>query len=1600
MEAFTFKQRAIHALPGRLRVEVYGIKGDRSRAGQLTQSLSSQPGITSVRVCDGTGKALIHYQPEQLTAEMICQFIQRFEEQVFVERHSQLEAGEESRRNVEIKSDREGDTPLAEQQIAATAYAAAVDERGIPPAFEAVPHEPIQRQEGLPLTLTAVAVAGVGVLGVKQLLAGKSALAANSGLFAAAGVLSIVSGYPMLKQGAERLFREGQISTDLVLGAAAVALGLVRENLLALSGAALIQFLQWQRLKNQEKNMDPALYQATETKRYANRASTLGFGLAGATYLYTRNPWMTLGILLAANPRPALAAEEYAWKQAEHVSREGGRMLPRHMTLCQLSELKQVIVDDTSTLFTKQEGGLTCISKQDEEHAWGLVRNLLEETNHPLRQAVLTHTVSMRMKKRQTFQLQHTQDGVRANIGGHDVLFGNKAWMQANQISLQDYEWEAKRHEKKGCEVYYLAKDRKCRALFTNKCPVTEQAEVQHLAALQEAYPGIRVSFLQDSLGIARDGLVERPQWRLLTNSELDRLSATKHSEAQHHLLIRKNSPPSALEAEVPFIYASELSQLSKTIEYAHKVGQLNTQHRKFTAMWNVIATPLVMMGRISPPLTNLIADGVKLIFLSRAERAVRSREAGAEPDFFGWKLGGWGEKRDQPSGVESAGDFATPQRNSDSEQTDTEQTDIGSISTKIGSSQTTTDTPSFTGRTGATAWHSLSEHELSAQLNTSTQQGLTAGQVKQLHAKVGPNVIQPAKKQHWSMVFLKQFSEFTTLILLGTATLSILSGDIFDGLAMGAVLVANAVIATVQERKAERIVEALDQFQPPQCRVIRDGKQIEVSATDLVPGDLVVMEAGDCVPADLRLIEDNSLEVNEAALTGESFSVKKQTGVTSAKAALAERSNMLYMGTSITRGKGIGVVVATGMTTEIGYLTSLLKDDELEMTPLQQKATAISKFFVKGAMAVGTVVFAVGLLRGNTIGQMISTSVALIASAIPEGLPVTITIALSAGIFRMSKRNAVMRKLSSLETLGRVTVICSDKTGTLTKNEMTVTKIATIDDEWDVSGEGYAPVGTMSHPNGKTVQDSKELKKLIHIAMLCNDSQLTQRDNNWSLKGDPTEGALLTLAKKAGYHPEKLTDWSRKNEIPFDSNHGTMSVICHDGVESNPCFLMTKGSIEAVLNKCNSYQSGGEVHPLTDQMKQTIITQNKAYASQALRVLGFAYRCLKKDEGTDQVHDQDLIYIGMVGMIDPAKPEVDKAIQEAFQLGVKPVMITGDHPITAIAIGQRLGMYQPGDRVVTGVELDGISDDELVKSVNHISIFARVTPEHKLRIVQAYQRAGHIVAMTGDGVNDAPAIKKANVGIAMGRTGTEVTKQSADMVLKEDHFGSIVDGVKEGRTIISNIRKAIGCLLTGNLAEIMVSSLAVIAGLPIPLVPVQILLMNLLTDALPAAVLAVNPGNKELVTERQDIVDRELYKKVAIRGLILGLGALGLFAASMAAGTPLPVARTMAFATLVAGQLIQTFSWRQENGQPFNNWVKDRFMLGALGVSWLALMAVIYIPALSTLFHTAPLSLTQMIPVLLVGGSVSLVSRPLVAAITGRQAPTTAFAPIQAQIA
>ncbi|TDF93063.1 HAD family hydrolase [Paenibacillus piri] len=1527
-------------------MEICGLQGNQYTAKILTERLSDCKGIYKAEPCIVTGRLLLVYDEKQVKAGHIFKYIQEIEEHICSQNKTAVhsDAGTDSGGRDEAKKE-------AAAAIAVEPEAELPDEmRVLPVLTDQNRKEPAEK---IPIPL-ALSMGGLAVLGAKQLFTGRSALARSPAPFYLSAFISIATGYPFLKRGIQTYSDKKQINADLILGAGALALALMRENLVVLAGLSLLQYVNWKRSRSvwnghQSASLPP------EIQSYCDKAGKLGMIAAAATWAITRNPLRAIAVLLAANPRPVAIPAQLAWNQAELVSDERSYIVPEKGSLSRLARTKTILFEDSPLLFNNPEiEEIQCYTnnEQDSDKMICLAASLMERSSHPWKE-------EMRIKAKQTcrtirtaFHVEEEEQGIRGKISDSQILLGSCKYLQEHGIDCGSYELKAKRLTRKGYDVLFAGKQGNMNGGCLGLIARHQGASVNGYGSVAASFieKGWRLGLLHNSLNISGAEISKYridTSWSMLEQGEVIERIAGLQQQGEEVLFVagQESNPVNRFykEAGVPSISIDDLNQVQESALFAEKMNHTVNRHVQLTKKWNVLGSALATLGLLSAPVANLAGDALSLVFMTRTKKVSEALVSPPPPAY---------------------------------------KAEIAAASE-------------------ASVWHALSGDQVIDRLQADQQVGLTPKQVASIRNKYGWNRLDGKKTPPWLVSYLRQFKEFTTLVLLGTTALAIFTGGIFDGIAMGAILLANAAIGTIQERKAEKVMETLSQFQSPVCKAVRGGQQTELNAAELVPGDIVCLEAGDRVPADIRLISSWNLRVNESALTGESIPVEKNEHALTGDCPLSERTNMLFMGTDVCGGKGKGIVVRTGMNTEMGHLMSLLKQQEKDVTPLQHKVTSISKKFFKGALVAGGLVFTAGLIRGIPLPQMITTSITLAASAIPEGLPVTITIALSAGIYRMAKKNALIRKLSSLETLGRTTVICTDKTGTLTKNEMTVKSLSTVNRTWTVTGNGYEPSGTLKELSPEVAATAAavmepehcdgpiadpDLDRMLHICLLCNNSLLEQRDGQWTTKGDPTEGALLALAAKNGLWLKDMSHWHRGMEIPFDSNTAKMSVVCKDTRQEKECYLFSKGAVETILRHCNRYQKDGDVYPLTEDQKQQILQQNETFSAEALRVLAFAYKPVDEriNDGETIDDEKELIYVGMAGLIDPPKSEVAENIREAFALGLKPVMITGDHPITAIAIAKQLGIYDGSQKVVSGYELDRMPDDELSRIVDQVSIFARVTPEHKLRIVTAFQNQGHIVAMTGDGVNDTPAIKQANVGIAMGRTGTEVTKEAADLVLTEDHFGAIVDGVKEGRTIIGNIRKALGCLLTGNLAEIIVTSAAVMAGLPIPLVPIQILLMNLLTDALPAMVLAVNPGNKTKQTKRTDIVDKELYQKVVTRGVLLGLGSLGLFAASLAAGTPLPVAQSVAFATLVAGQLIQTFSWRREGSEETaRDWMKDRFLLGSLCISWLALLGALYIPPLAGFFHTARMPFQYWIPILGVAGSVSLLSKPVLTLIS-----------------
>ena len=885
-------------------------------------------------------------------------------------------------------------------------------------------------------------------------------------------------------------------------------------------------------------------------------------------------------------------------------------------------------------------------------------------------------------------------------------------------------------------------------------------------------------------------------------------------------------------------------------------------------------------------------------------------------------------------------------------------------------------------------AWHALEAEETLAQFDTPVDSGLTTQEVAKRIEKYGPNQLAEAPPTTiWQMLW-EQFNNFVVILLIVAAVISALLGDYVEAGAIIAIVILNAVLGIVQERRAEQALAALQKLAAPEANIIRDGHRITVQAHQLVPGDIVFLEAGNYIPADVRLIDAVNLRVDEAALTGESVPAQKDARtILQANIPLGDRKNTAFMGTVVTYGRGKGIVVSTGMTTQIGLIAEMLQGVEQEQTPLQRRLDQLGKVLGWAALAVCALVFAIGWMRGTDPLEMFIIAISLAIAAVPEGLPAVVTISLALGMREMISRNALIRKLSSVETLGSATVICSDKTGTLTQNEMTVTRVAVDGDFLTITGSGYAPDGEfLSDGAAVSLSDYPAIRTALWVGALNNDAVLefsgeSEGETTYRMIGDPTEGALVVAAIKAGAQLHPLNQaYPRVQEVPFDSERKRMITVhevrdpkpedispFYDDKQRKAYVVAEKGAPDIVLQQCTHYQDKHDKPVLLDDIQRSrILAANNSMTKDALRVLGVAYRVANQldENGDGEVSnhelEQELIFVGLLGMIDPSRPEVPPALEVARAAGIRTVMITGDYPNTARAIAEDIGLMQAGHQVLTGHDLDQIDDVQLREEVKRTDVFARVSPQHKMRVVQALRANNEVVAMTGDGVNDAPSIKQADIGVAMGITGTDVTKEAADMVLTDDNYASIVSAVEQGRVIYSNIRKFVFYLLSCNLAEIAIIFFAALLGYPVPLTAIQLLWLNLITDGAPALALGVEKGDPDIMQQvprhpKEPIVNKQMtigivVQTIAITSVTLAAYFIGLEFFPEAA-------KTMAFVTLSFSELLRAFTARSENYPILKVGVfTNKAMNYGVLLSFVLLLAVVYIPFLNKIFNTVPL--------------------------------------------
>ena len=888
--------------------------------------------------------------------------------------------------------------------------------------------------------------------------------------------------------------------------------------------------------------------------------------------------------------------------------------------------------------------------------------------------------------------------------------------------------------------------------------------------------------------------------------------------------------------------------------------------------------------------------------------------------------------------------------------------------------------------------WFNKKVEEVEKELKTNKEKGLTEEQVAEIRNQKGYNELQAAKKKNLFQRFLDQFKDFSIIVLIIAAIVSGIVGvsegeGITDTIIIMIVVIVNAIIGVAQESKAEKSLEALQKLSDHASKVIRNGNLQVVPARELVPGDIVVLDTGDYIPADLRIIEEANLKSQESSLTGESVPVEKTAEVIEdAEIGIGDRKNMLFSSSLVTYGRGKGIVVETGMTTEVGKIAGMISGTEKQETPLQQKLNKLGKTLGIAAIVICVVIFVIGLLQGKEAIHMFMTAVSLAVAAIPEGLVAVSTIVLAIGVQKMVKRNAIVKRLPAVETLGSSTVICSDKTGTLTQNKMTVEKIFWND-------------ATRDAENIPEDEIDEELKKLVYANMLCNDTKISK---DGSLTGDPTETALVDMAFKLSFDPSVYYRTQRVQELPFDSERKLMTTVN----EVNGKYIVyTKGGIDELLKRCKSYEINNEIHEDIGKYINKIREKNEEMAREALRVLGCAYKEIDHIPSKEEMAtiENDLIFIGMVGMIDPPREEAKKAVEECKTAGIKVVMITGDHKITATAIAKKLGILENEDEAITGAELEQMTDEDLEKNVRKYSVYARVSPEHKVRIVKAWQKNGEVVAMTGDGVNDSPALKKADIGCAMGVVGTDVAKEAADVILTDDNFATVVSAVEEGRRIYDNILKVIQFLLSSNVGEIVVLFFATlltplfgkwfgvtdISSLEI-LLPIHILWINLVTDSLPALALAFDPANSDIMERKpvkpgKGIFTKGMTWRIVYQGVMIGLLTLAAFMIGLGTTTTpidglsldeskIEVGQTMAFVTLAFSELVHVFNVRNNKKSVFKTGIFNNMkLIGAVILSAILMLVILLIPGLREIFSIPVLPTENIIELVL------LVFAPLV---------------------
>ncbi|WP_316842562.1 heavy metal translocating P-type ATPase [Propionispora hippei] len=1295
--------------------------------------------------------------------------------------------------------------------------------------------------------------------------------------------------------------------------------------------------------------------------RYVNKVMWWSLTVAGLIFLFTRDIPRSIAVLLAGSPAAISLARNSAMGTAVAQATGDNIYVKEPRALETAGEADTVVFDKTGTLTeaVPQISEVVAIGGLSEDEIIRLAAAAGEREYHPYNRMLLAEAAKRGLQLPPADSRPAPGKGVCATIAGKQVAVGNQAFMQQEKILLGGVKDRIVRMKMNGKTLVYVAVNRELCGLIAVRDKI-KSASFESIAALRclgirhmalltgDADAAAQAVAATLDIPYTYSGVLPEEKARIIRNIKRhdykvimvgDGMNDVPALQASNVGIVmgKTGSGPSINKADI-VIGDDDPAKIAKAVVLGKRLNEVVKQNIALAAGLNIIGIALAAVRLISPLTAGLLANISTLGVVLNSGRLLTS---------------GSNTPMGQPLNLQR---FAM------------NEAQLGSLQAGEAKNHIPADVKS---------WHGLSPEETCEELGTSNKWGLSEQDAALRCLHYGHNRLAARAKPSFWRQLLDQFKDFMVQVLLGAAGLSFILGKRRDALLTVGIVTANAFLGVAQERKAGQSLEALQELAAPQARVIRAGRQVKVSAAAVVPGDIIVLEAGDRVPADARLLQGVHFEVEEASLSGETLPVKKQYNkLEKDQVALGDRRNMVFMGTTVTRGRATAVVVATGMQTEMGKIASLIGEQKEEATPLQRRLEELGKYLVYGCLAVSGLVFLAGTLRGEPMIQMLQTGASLAVAAIPEGLSAIVLIALAMGVQRMSKRNIIVRRLSSIENLGSATVICSDKTGTLTQNQMTVREIYSPVGHWAVSGEGYDPAGKFM-ANNQSEKPNKLLKKIATVAALCNNAKLMKPEEgkrkviplractttNWTIDGDPTEGALLTLAAKAGIDIEQFTQTHcRVVEYPFESERCMMSVLCTD--DSKQMSLYSKGAPDKIVSLCTHYTDGEYTYPLDEATRRNIEQANNAMAARALRVLACAYRSME-GEGQEQVNEDCLVFCGLVGMIDPPRAEVPEAIAKCHRAGVKVVMITGDHPNTARAIGLELGLLKDKGRIITGLEIDNMTDEELAAAAPTACIFARTTPQHKMRIVKAFQSRGEVVAMTGDGVNDAPAVKAANIGIAMGITGTDVTKEAACMTLADDNFATIVKAMEEGRSIYNNIRKAIRYLVATNVGEVVLMFLAVVLGMPLPLIPIQLLWINLVGDGLPAVALVNDPPPANIMEQApqsssESVFAHGLGRKIISRGLIIGVSSLLLYGWKLRQSGNLLLARSLLLAQLAISQFIHLFDCRIEKGVKKTECINNKWLFAAIALSMTMVIGSIHLPFLQPVFGTVPLTVWE----------------------------------------